>query len=190
MRARDGATGWGWVSRALHWSMAALILFQLGLGVWMTEVVADLGARFDLTQFHKSWGFVIFVIAAMRLAWRAASPASPGPPAGTPRWRIRAARLSHRGLYALMLVLPLSGWAMSAASPLQDLLKMENMVFGLFALPDPWRPGVATIADMAARVHLSAAVALAGLLALHVGAALWHQFVDRDGVLARMAWGR
>ena len=39
MRALDAPAGWGWVSRALHWAMAALILFQLGFGLWMTRVV-------------------------------------------------------------------------------------------------------------------------------------------------------
>jgi cytochrome b561 len=170
--------------------MAALILFQLGLGVWMTAVVADLGTRFDLTQLHKSWGFVVFALALLRLVWRALNPATPAPPPGTPRWQIRAAAWSHRALYALMLALPLTGWAMSAASPVQDLLGMENMVFGLFALPDPWRPGVEWVEAAAARAHLVAAVALAALLALHAGAALKHQFLDHDGVLARMAWGR
>ena len=38
MRATDTAASWGWVARLLHWTMAALILFQLGLGLWMTSL--------------------------------------------------------------------------------------------------------------------------------------------------------
>ncbi len=65
---------------------------------------------------------------------------------------------------------------------------MENMVFGAFALPDPWRPGVEAIATTAGAVHFWAAILLGALLCLHVAAALGHHFVDRDDVLARMTW--
>ena len=65
------------------------------------------------------------------------------------------------------------------------------MVFGLFALPDPWVPGRKAVEDAAAaRSLLVAAIALAALLALHAAAALKHHFIDRDDVLARMTWGR
>ena len=78
MRALDGPSGWGWVSRALHWTMAALILFQLGFGLYMTRLVPDLIARFTLTQTHKSWGTVIF---APRPCPRRLAPRQPRPPA-------------------------------------------------------------------------------------------------------------
>jgi cytochrome b561 len=84
--------------------------------------------------------------------------------------------------------MPLSGWVMASASPTQDLLQMQNLVFGRFPLPDPWVPGVASIETTAWWTHTIAAVALALLLALHAAAALRHQFVDRDHLLARMLW--
>ena len=68
------------MTRLLHWGMAALILFQLGFGLWMTRV-PDLLARFTLTQTHKSWGTVIFALALLRLGWRLANR-RPGAPAG------------------------------------------------------------------------------------------------------------
>ena len=64
MRARDSASGWGWVTRALHWTVAALILYQLALGLRMVRL-DDLVARFALTQVHKSWGVVIFALVAI-----------------------------------------------------------------------------------------------------------------------------
>jgi cytochrome b561 len=189
VRLRDGADRWGPVTRLLHWAMAALILFQLGLGLVMTRV-PDLLVRFTLTQTHKSWGTVIFVLALLRLAWRLANRTRPPLPAAMPAWQRRAARLGHAALYGLMIVLPLSGWVTAAAAPTQDLLQMQNLVFGYLPLPDPWVPGVAWIEAAARAVHTSAALALAGLLALHAGAALKHQFVDRDGLLVRMIRGR
>ena len=188
MRLRDSAGRWGPVTRALHWSMAALILYQLGLGVWMVRL-PDLLARFTWTQTHKSWGTVIFGLALLRLGWRLANRARPPLPAAMPDWQRRAARASHVALYALMFALPLSGWVMASASPTQDLLRMQNLVFGRLPLPDPFVPGDPGIEAAAGAVHLSAAIALALLLAVHAAAALKHQFVDRDGALARMIRG-
>ena len=187
MRLRDSAAGWGWGSRLIHWTMAALILFQLGLGLYMTQAVPDLLARFTLTQLHKSWGFVVFVLAIVRVTWRLANPVRPAFPA-MPPWQLRAARLSHRLLYVFMFLMPLSGWVMASASPTQDLLQMQNMVFETFALPDPFVPGVKSVEDAAWWVHTVAALALTVLLAVHAAAALRHQFVDRDDLLARMLW--
>ncbi|MFT4149326.1 MAG: cytochrome b [Paracoccaceae bacterium] len=180
--------GWGRTARALHWIMAAVILFMLALGVWMTRFVPDLGTRYALTQLHKSWGFVVFCLALVRIGWRLAVPAPQEVP--MPRWQRRAARLSHLGLYALMLILPLSGWVMVSASPTQDLMGIQNMVFGLFPMPDPWVPGVGWIERMARTVHGTAVWALSGLLVLHVGAALHHHLIARDRVLMRMVAGK
>ena len=41
MRLRDSAAGWGWMTRLLHWVMAALILFQLGFGLYVAQVVRN-----------------------------------------------------------------------------------------------------------------------------------------------------
>jgi cytochrome b561 len=79
---------------------------------------------------------------------------------------------------------------MASAAPTQDLLQMQNLVFGRWPLPDPFVPGSARIEAIARAVHVAAATALAALLALHAGAALWHQLVDRDRLLARMILGR
>jgi cytochrome b561 len=188
MRMRDSAAGWGWASRLLHWVMAVLILFQLGLGLYMTQVVRDdVLARFTLTQLHKSWGFVVFVLALTRVAWRLVNPQRPPFPP-MPGWQVRAARLSHRLLYGFMFLLPLSGWVMASASPTQDLLQMQNLVFGRLPLPDPFVPGIARVEDAAWWVHTLAALALTLVLTVHAAAALRHQFVDRDDLLARMLW--
>jgi cytochrome b561 len=189
MRATNTETSWGWVARAFHWALAALVLFQLGLGVRMVNFEPDLIEQFRLTQLHKSWGTVIFALAVLRAGWRLTSRRTPRLPPATPRWQTRAAAGSHLLLYMLILALPLSGWVMSAASPNQDLLGIDNMVFGWSALPDPWVPGVKPIADAARAMHIGAAILLAAVLLIHVAAALKHHLVDRDDVLARISWG-
>jgi cytochrome b561 len=189
VRAANSDASWGWPARLLHWGMAALILFQLGLGVRSSHFTPDLLARFELVQTHKSWGAVILALALVRLGWRLANP-TPRAPAGTPRWQVRAAAASHALLYALMIVLPVSGWVMASASPAQDLLGLENAVFGRLAMPDPWVPGSAAMEALARAVHVWSAVLLGIVLALHVAAALKHHLVDRDDVLARMSFRR
>lgn len=188
-RAADGADGWGWVTRLLHWVMAALILFQLGLGIRMTAFTSDLIEQFRLTQIHKNWGVAIFVLALFRVGWRAANRETPGMPAGTPAWQVCAAKASHWLLYALILAMPLSGWVAAAASPTQDLLHMDNAAFGI-VLPDPWVPGDALVERLANTAHFWSAWLLALVLAIHAGVALKHHFIDRDNVLARMVRGR
>ncbi|MGF1659309.1 MAG: cytochrome b [Rubrimonas sp.] len=188
MSLRNTDTGWGWPARLLHWAVAAIILFQLGLGLWMANFVDDLYARFALTQTHKSWGALVFGLAALRLAWRMANPVAPAPPEG-PRWEKAAGVAAHWALYALMIALPVSGWLMASASPLQDMYGVRNMVFGLFEMPDPFVPGDAGLEAAFRAIHTGGAAALTLLLLVHAGAALRHHFVLRDAVLRRMIRG-
>jgi cytochrome b561 len=106
------------------------------------------------------------------------------------RWERIAARISHPMLYVLMFALPLSGWLMASASPLQDLYSIQNMVFGAFALPDPFTPGDPALEDAFRSVHVFCALTLTILLFVHAAAALKHHFVARNNVLRRMIAGR
>ena len=193
MALKNTAEGWGWPARLLHWAMAALILFQLGVGVYMVEVIGDdLINRFQLTQTHKSFGVVVFALALLRILWRAVNP-RPTPPAMPPMQKL-AAEGAHIALYVLMIALPLTGWLMASASPLNDPgaypFQVKNMVFGLFELPDPYPEGSKALSEQLARFHWGLALMLAAILAVHAGAALKHELVDRDGLLRRMVLGR
>ncbi len=190
---RDSRQGWGWLSRLFHWLMALLVFGMLGLGFYMVRVETDLVDRYLQIQWHKSFGFTIFVLAGLRLVWRWLSPEHPQLPADTPVWQGRAARTSHVLLYALMFALPLTGWLMATASPLNDPdafpFQMPNLVFGLFDLPDPFSKGRESLRVLFHWLHLGTAILLASLLLVHVLAALKHHFIDRDAVLRRMFTG-
>lgn len=189
MGVGNTATGWGWPARLLHWLMAALILFQIGLGLWMVWLVGDVVRQFSLYQTHKSWGFVIFSLALIRVVWRLTHPA-PELPARMGRLEAALARGVHLALYLLMLLVPLTGWLTASASTLQDRFGLRNMVFGLFELPDPFRPSTEAL-ELAFRGLHAGAVSLLALLVLgHAGAALRHHFLRRDTVLRRMVLGR
>jgi cytochrome b561 len=184
---RNTPDAWGWPARALHWAMAALILFLLGLGFVMANLVDDLMQRFAMTQLHKSFGFVAFVLALARIGWRAANPTPREAPGSA--LAARAARAAHLALYALMLWMPLTGWLMASASTLQDMYGIQNMVFGLFTLPDPFVPGDKALEEALAAAHLAGGLALSALVAVHAAAALAHHFVFRDDTLRRMVRG-
>ena len=142
-----------------------------------------------MTQIHKSFGFVVFVLACIRLVWRWLTPAGPALPESGRPWERFASQFTHLALYVLMFALPLTGWLMASASPFNDpdaYIYIPNMVFGQFEMPDPISPGDPDLAKTLKQVHLYAGYALAALLVLHVAAALKHHFIHRDSVLTRM----
>jgi cytochrome b561 len=177
----DGCVAWPLLVRLIHWTSAALVLAALGLGVVAVVFVGDPALRFDLTQTHKSLGVAVLALTAVRLFARLVT-AAPQPPRLPPSL-LAAARATHLSLYALLVLLPLSGWLMATTTP----IRVPTTVFGLFSLPYPLAPDLTTYRLVHA-VHVAAAIALAALVALHVAAALIHALRWRDGVLARM-WG-
>lgn len=193
MAIGNSRESWGLIARLLHWVMAVAILFLLGVGFYMAEILTGndsdtLMEKFDLIQTHKSWGFTVFVLACLRVIWRALNP-TPALPKQMSKIEIGAAHAGHFALYLCMFAMPVSGWLMASASPLQDSYGIKNMVFGLFEMPDPFVPGNEALSDLFANVHFYTACALALILAGHAAAALKHQFVKKDGLLRRMILG-
>ena len=160
----------------LHWLAAALVLSNFVLGPWMVELAIS-PQKLRLYGWHKWIGITVFLLAAARLAWRGRHP--PPPPVAMPDWQRRAAATSHALLYALMLLIPLSGWLYSSATGVQVVY------LGLVPLPD-LVPKDKVLAGALKATHATLNFLLAALVFLHAGAALKHHFVDRDGVLARM----
>ena len=112
------------------------------------------------------------------------APASrPPADAPMPAWQARAAHLTHGLLYVLFFAVPLAGWAYSSASG------YPIVWFGVLQLPDLVGKDKA-LADTFKELHELLAYGLAALVVLHVAGALKHQFIDRDGLLARMGLGR
>lgn len=169
------------ISMGFHWLVAVAIFAGFGLGLYMVDLRFS-PAKLQYYNWHKWIGVTVFWLAALRLAWRWWRPPPP-PPAGQPRWQTAAAHLAHVAMYALMFLIPVSGWLFSSSTG------FTTVYLGVLPLPDLIEKN-AEIKDTLKAVHWYLSMALAALLALHVLAALKHQWVDRDGTLARMLPGR
>lgn len=174
------------VAIALHWAVALLIVANLSLaftfdGYLQSADPADKRTGFELIQTHKAIGLTVLALSVVRLLWRLTHPAPPLP-AAMPGWQKFLAYLTHWGLYALMIGVPLLGWAMSSASPIQFPIQW----FGLFEWPKlPMTPDKA-LADGLSTLHGSGGLLMAGLAMLHVLGALKHWLMDDDRVIERM----
>lgn len=176
---------YGWVALLLHWTIAALILVLLMMGPLMVRLTPGSSLQFEAYQLHKSIGVTVLVLSLVRLGWRLLNPVPPLPSTLKP-WEAALARLTHWGFYGLMIGMPVTGWMMVSASP----WNIPTVIWGV--LPLPHLPILAELADKAQAeavlkwVHLIGAVAMTGLLLLHVAGALKHHFVLKDDVLIRM----
>lgn len=194
MALRNTSTSWGWLARSLHWAMVVIIVGLLCVGLYMVQWLGNdsnaLMARYDLTQDHKSWGFVAFVLGLIRIGWRLVNPTPELP--DTSAFMRTLAHGGHFLLYACMIAMPVSGWLMASASPYNDTdayFQVKNVVFGLFELPDPYPKGDEDLTKFLGQVHFYTAMALIAVLLAHVAAALKHHFLDQDGILMRMIRG-
>lgn len=166
---------------ALHWLIAVLIGTAYALGLYMVDLKIS-PAKLQYFSWHKWLGITVLAFAVLRLAWRL-THRPPPLPASTPRWQALAASAGHWALYALLFLIPLSGWAYSSASG------YPVVYLGLFQLPD-WVPKDKALAAMMKERHEQLTTLLMIVVAGHVLAAFKHHFIDRDGLLRRMWFGR
>lgn len=170
-REPTGAERYTQVAIAFHWSIAALIIANLVIGIFH-DAIGGMG-------IHKAIGITVLALTIGRIGWRVAHPPPPLP-ADTPALQRGIAHGTHLALYALMLVMPLSGWAMSSAGPVRRPLTW----FGLFDIP--YLPVDKAVGDTAHATHETMGWVMIALVALHIGGALYHQFAMRDRLIARM----
>jgi len=165
------------LQRLLHWLIAVCILAMLFIGVGMVSTVTP--KFLPLIAIHKSLGIAILVLALIRLVVRLRYGA-PALPADLPEPMKLAAYLSHYALYALMIGMPLLGWAMLSAA-----------AYPVVLLGGVYLPAILPQSDSLHTwlwdAHFYLAFAFFGLILMHVAAALFHALVRRDGVFEAMA---
>lgn len=177
--AADGSTNsprYTKVAIWLHWLIGLAVIANIGLAM-LTEGLPREAHR-EAMAIHKALGIAILALTVVRILWRLGHKPPPLP-AGAPAWQRPLSKISHFLFYALLLLLPLSGWIwMSAADRPIDF-------FGLFTLPALVAPAK-ELADVMHERHEVLGLAMLALVVLHILAALKHQFVDRDGLMRRV----
>jgi cytochrome b561 len=161
--------------RGLHWTMAAMVVTMLGIGVSMVASLADYHV---LVSIHRPLGASILVLVVVRFAVRRLSSLPPFPPTMSHLER-RAASASEYTFYGLMFVLPLVGWGMLSAARYPVVL--SGSVHLPFILPYD-----AMLYAILRRAHTVLAYLLFLAFLAHFGAILFHTLIVRDGMLFRM----
>ena len=176
-----GERRYGAAAIALHWTIAVLVLVQIGLGWYFNHFVPDHSPEQDwLQDLHVQIGLSTMILIVIRIGVRLSHPAPPLPPE-LPAWEQRLAHAGHLLFYVLLLAMPLTGWAMVSS-------RHEGLPF--WGLEFPRLPGLMGMARPARHllqgIHTDYLVwiALANLV-LHVAGALKHQ-LDGHPVLWRM----
>jgi cytochrome b561 len=175
----QGATNYTATQRALHWIIFGLIAAQYAVGSIMPHIGKDTKNE-SWVNWHLSIGAAILFFIVVRLIVRFVRPVAlleTGP-----KWQQQLASATHASIYILILVMCILGWATSG------FRGWTVYLFGVIPLPSlaakgtPW-------AHTAGDVHDFLLYVLLVPIALHIGAALYHRYVLRDGVLQRMLPG-
>jgi cytochrome b561 len=181
---------YGDVAMTLHWLIAAAIIVNLCLGLYVAEILTDQDpSRLGLLQIHKSIGLTVLVLSLLRLGWRLVNPIPPLPDTLTPGLKVLA-RATHYLLYFLIITIPLTGWLVVSSSA----LGLPTSYFGLFHWPNI--PFLAELTRAQKRplhhefltLHMYLAFSSIALVVIHVAGALYH-LRQRDDVVRRMIPG-
>ena len=183
---------YGSVAKALHWSVALLILAMLPVGFIAAKLaeatqagspIVPIGVLTTMFSAHKTFGVLVLILAVLRILWAFSQP-RPAPLHPERRLETLAAEAVHWMLYAFILLVPLTGWIHHAAS------SGFAPIWGPFGQNLPLVPKDEALSHLFAQLHFAAVLGMLGTLGLHIAGALKHQVIDRDVTLARMLPGR
>lgn len=182
MQIRNTPKIYGLATRVLHWLIAMLILFLVWLGWYMVGLGYYNRWYYASRSWHEALGMIVLMLATVKIGWQLYSPA----PAVDAQlklkpWESRSATVMHYLLLWLMVLIPLTGYLVSTSDG------NAVSVFSWLRIPavishDP------TLRDWAETLHYYLAYGALFLALGHAGAALKHQFINKDGTLARMLW--
>lgn len=172
MSLKSTNSRYGSIAMAFHW-LTALAIAALMVTGQMMDGLQDATRQIAILQWHVPMGLTVLLLTLGRIGWWLWADRHPAP-LGT-GWQALAAKAGHAALYALMLVMTLSGVALMALSGAGEVV-----FFGSTApLPE--------FGDYLPRIpHGLGAKLMLGLVLVHVAAAIWHQRVKRDGAMTRI----
>jgi cytochrome b561 len=166
------------IAQAVHWLVAALAITVIWLGWGIAWAPRNTPRRDLFVLIHESVGLTILAAMVFRAWWRWRHPPPPLPLVLS-RLETGLAGLTHYALYLLLILMPLAGYSSAAVAG------HAVSYFGVFSIP-PLVPGNDRLSQVAIAIHLVGQYPLYLFVALHIAGALFHGFVRRDGVVARM----
>jgi cytochrome b561 len=165
------------VTVVLHWGTAAALAVSVS-AMFVRDALEDRFWRQLLLEVHRQLGLLVLIAVGVRIALRLTGGLANH--ASDMRRLLRwAAHAGHAALYALLVALPLEGWALTSAHGI------SLSILGVVHLP-ALLGADSELADTLADYHVLAAWCLLGFVSVHAGAAMWHHYVRRDAVLAAM----
>lgn len=178
MQARNNTQTYGWVSITLHWLMALLLIGMYFMGDYMVELTYYDPLYHTLPFWHKSMGAALGLALLFRLVWNLSNPKPAVTPNTVPIIH-SLAKLGHVGLYALLVIMLISGYLISTA-------KGKGIeVFGWFEIPALFAVDEQR-GEVAGKVHAIAGFLFISLVGVHALAAFFHHFYWKDNTLTRM----
>lgn len=169
------------VATLFHWIIGIALLGQIGFGWLLDEFERGSPLKALAVNLHKSTGIVLGLLILARLYWRWRHRAPAYPISVAPR-QARLIRAGHGLLYVCMIGLPVTGYLAANFS------KHGVRFFNLVALP-PWGPDDHAIYKVLNGAHDLLGATFTALVAGHVVLGLYHAYVVRDGLAARMGLG-
>ena len=162
------------LAKLLHWIAALFMLVMLTFGWSLEDMPID--EKTQTLVIHSSLGISVLLIMIARLIWRRTNPA-PALPGHMPDWQVRASSLTHKALYFFAITQPLWGIGQSMFAD------YDVSPFGLGSISQGANESLHQIFHV---LHGLNAMILVALVLLHIGAALYHHFIQKDNVLRRM----
>ena len=181
----DTATGFGIVTKTIHWLTVLLVFLLFALGVFMTKMVGgnwEIEQIFFVFSLHKTLGMTVLALAVIRVLWRVVQP-HPNPIESHAKAEVLAAKTVHWLLYALIFLMPVTGWLHHSSTT--DLAP----IWGPFPQRLGFVPQIETWEKFLGWTHYATAWLMGGIIATHIAGALKHALIDRDGTLGRMLPG-
>lgn len=176
---KNGPAEFGLVTRVIHWSMMLLIIGQLALGLRFADMEPGL-ANLWLYGLHKTIGFAVLALVLVRIAWHLISP--PPVPLGPRNAAFWAARAAHWAIYAVVIAIPLTGWAGSSATGLDVMIADRWTVPPLVEASEDGETWWFRLHDILTKL-------LVALITIHMLGAFKRE-MEGDGTLTRMIKGR
>ncbi|MBS0241277.1 MAG: cytochrome b [Proteobacteria bacterium] len=168
------------IARTFHWLTFLLIAAQIPVGfymVWRGDATKFDAVTNQLYDWHKLGGMAILSLVSLRLLYRIGYGAPHDEPT-LDLWQKGMAHLTHWGLYFLLIFVPVLGWYGVSYYGARE-------IFGWIYIPEIVTKNEA-MSEIVLHWHQWAAILLTALVVMHIGAALYHYVIRRDGVLRRM----